>query len=75
MVALILADGDAPDRAFLDAAWPDWADDIRVVIAADGGARHATALGVDIDAWVGDGDSIDPARRKPGCAAIHALHS
>jgi thiamine pyrophosphokinase len=61
MVALILADGDAPDRAFLDTAWPDWAASIRVVIAADGGARHATALGLDIDAWVGDGDSIDPA--------------
>jgi thiamine pyrophosphokinase len=29
------------------------------VIAADGGARHATGLGVAIDLWVGDGDSID----------------
>lgn len=28
-----------------------------VVIAADGGARHAAALGVRVDAWVGDFDS------------------
>lgn len=28
-----------------------------IVIAADGGARHASALGVPVDAWVGDFDS------------------
>lgn len=28
-----------------------------VVVAADGGARHAAALGVRVDAWVGDFDS------------------
>ena len=31
------------------------------MIAADGGARHAAALGRRIDRWVGDGDSIAPA--------------
>jgi thiamine pyrophosphokinase len=61
MVALILADGDVPARAVLDAAWPDWLDHVRLVIAADGGARHADALGVRVDVWVGDGDSIDGA--------------
>lgn len=61
MVALILADGDAPDRGFLEAHWPWWSGDVGLVVAADGGARHATGLGVDIDVWVGDGDSIDPA--------------
>jgi thiamine pyrophosphokinase len=61
MHALILADGDAPSRHDLDAAWPGWDDDIGLVIAADGGARHAEPLGVSIDVWVGDGDSIDPA--------------
>jgi thiamine pyrophosphokinase len=61
MVALILADGDAPTRARLDAAWPDWADGIDLVIAADGGARHAADLGVVIDLWVGDGDSLGEA--------------
>lgn len=61
MVALILADGDAPDRSFLEASWPGWLDGVRLVVAADGGARHARSLGLTIDRWVGDGDSIDPA--------------
>ena len=61
MVALILADGDAPTRSSLDAAWPGWDEAIDLVIAADGGARHAAALGVAIDLWVGDGDSIEAA--------------
>ncbi len=33
-----------------------------LVIAADGGARHAAALNVNIDAWVGDFDSSDDLR-------------
>ncbi|HSK52234.1 MAG TPA: thiamine diphosphokinase [Clostridia bacterium] len=56
--AIILADGDAPTAAQLDLAWPNWADDVTLVIAADGGARHAPGLGLRIDCWVGDGDSI-----------------
>ncbi len=58
MVALILADGDVPSRSALDLAWPDWDEAVELVIAADGGARHAPGLGVAIDLWVGDGDSI-----------------
>jgi thiamine pyrophosphokinase len=58
--ALVLADGAVPDRAVLDRAWPGWADGIGQVIAADGGARHAAGLGVRVDRWVGDGDSIEP---------------
>lgn len=58
---LILADGAAPSRRRLDAAWPGWDSEIGLVIAADGGARHAIAVGRTIDRWVGDGDSIDPA--------------
>lgn len=68
MDALILADGDAPDRAALDLAWPGWDADVGVVIAADGGARHAAGLDVVIDAWVGDGDSLDAG----GMAALQA---
>jgi thiamine pyrophosphokinase len=60
VVALILADGDAPTRSALDAAWPGWDDGVDLVIAADGGARHAAGLDVTIDRWVGDGDSIGP---------------
>ena len=58
MDALILADGDVPTRAALDAAWPGWDAAVGLVIASDGGARHAATLGVRIDLWVGDGDSI-----------------
>ena len=61
MLALILADGEVPSRGVLDAHWPTWLDDVELVIAADGGARHADRLGVSIDLWVGDGDSIDPS--------------
>jgi thiamine pyrophosphokinase len=68
MVALILADGDTPTRAELDRGWPSWFDDVTMVIAADGGARHAPALGVDIDLWVGDGDSLG----ESGIAALAA---
>lgn len=59
--ALILADGDVPTRARLDATWPGWDAGIEVVVAADGGARHAAGLRVTIDRWVGDGDSLDAA--------------
>jgi len=59
--ALILADGAAPSRAVLDAAWPGWDGGASIVVAADGGARHAAPLGLRIDRWVGDGDSTDPA--------------
>jgi thiamine pyrophosphokinase len=59
--ALILAAGDVGSRATLDAAWPGWDAAIGLVVAADGGARHARDLGVTIDRWVGDGDSIAPA--------------
>jgi thiamine pyrophosphokinase len=56
--AIVLADGDGPDRAALDAHWPDWSRDIGLVLAADGGARLAAPLGLAIDRWVGDGDSL-----------------
>lgn len=57
--ALILADGDVPTRARLDATWPGWDAGIEFVVAADGGARHAAGLAVTLDRWVGDGDSLD----------------
>jgi thiamine pyrophosphokinase len=59
--AVILADGAVPTRATLDDAWPGWAEGVRLVVAADGGVRHAAALGFRVDRWVGDGDSTGPA--------------
>ena len=59
--ALVLADGDRPDPGALDAAWPGWRDGVDLVIAADGGAALGNRLGVRIDRWVGDADSVDPA--------------
>ena len=56
--AIILADGDVAARADLDTAWPRWAAGVDRVVAADGGARHAPELGLTIDRWVGDGDSL-----------------
>lgn len=75
--AVVLADGSVGPVAVIDATWPGWSDGIDFVIAADGGARHAAALGRTIDLWVGDGDSLDagdlaalekagvPIRRSP----------
>ena len=58
MRAIVLADGTAPTRSELDAAWPGWSDGVGLVVAADGGARLAPELGLRIDRWVGDGDSL-----------------
>jgi thiamine pyrophosphokinase len=71
-LGIVLADGAAPSRAALDAAWPGWDAGVAVVVAADGGARHAANLGFSVDRWVGDGDSIAPelldALREAGVA-------
>ncbi len=56
--AIVVADGGAPTREALTAAWPGWDLEVGLVIAADGGARLADALGLTIDRWVGDGDSL-----------------
>jgi thiamine pyrophosphokinase len=68
MQVIILADGDVGSRAALDAAWPGWLSADARVVAADGGARHAATLGLAIDRWVGDGDSLG----EPGIQALAA---
>jgi thiamine pyrophosphokinase len=59
--AIVLADGDVGSRAAIDDAWPGWLASDPYVVAADGGARHAGPLGLRIDRWVGDGDSLGVA--------------
>jgi thiamine pyrophosphokinase len=64
--AIVLADGSVGQRDEIDAAWPGWRAAAPFVVAADGGARHAAPLGLRIDLWVGDGDSLGDA----GIAAL-----
>ncbi len=71
--AIVLADGAAPERAILDEAWPGWDEGVSLVVAADGGARHAPALGLRVDRWVGDGDSTSPAELDALAAAGAAI--
>jgi thiamine pyrophosphokinase len=56
--ALIVADGDIPTRAAVERLLgPDGA---QLVVAADGGAAKAIALGFRPDVVVGDNDSMSP---------------
>ncbi len=56
MNALIVADGDIPARAALERLLPNGPD---LVVAADGGALKAAALGYTPHVVVGDADSLD----------------
>jgi thiamine pyrophosphokinase len=67
--AIVLADGAVPARELLDTTWPGWDAGTGYVVAADGGARHAPGLGLVIDRWVGDGDSIEPGELERLAAA------
>jgi thiamine pyrophosphokinase len=71
--ALVLADGDAPDRAGLDAAWPGWDRGIDLVVGADAGALMAERLGLRLDLVVGDGDSAGEAELARLAAAGVAI--
>jgi thiamine pyrophosphokinase len=69
--ALIVADGDVPTREVVDRLLaPHGA---QLVVAADGGALKAEALGLRIDVVVGDSDSLAPAdveRLRAGGAEV-----
>ncbi len=59
---LVLTNGDILDSSALKARIEAWSPE--QVIAADGGSRHASTLGLEIDLLVGDLDSIEPAQRE-----------
>jgi thiamine pyrophosphokinase len=59
---IVVADGDVPSRARLDAAWPGWDAGALDVIAADGGLAKAAGAGLVPTLLVGDLDSVRPER-------------
>ncbi len=59
---LILTNGDILDGSALKARIEAWSPE--QVIAADGGSRHASTLGLEIDLLVGDLDSIEADQRE-----------
>ena len=60
MHVIIFANGNPPDRA---TAAP-WLAAAELIMAADGGSRHALAIDVIPDVVIGDMDSVDDATRK-----------
>jgi thiamine pyrophosphokinase len=75
MRAIIVADGDRPTRASLDATWPGWDSGVGLVVAADGGAAAARTLGLTVDVLVGDADSIALAESERLAAAGAAVEA
>ncbi len=59
---LILTNGDLLDGLALKERIESWNPD--QIIAADGGSRHASSLGLKIDLLIGDLDSIEDAQRE-----------
>lgn len=59
--ALIVADGDVPSRAVIDRLIDPAAQRDLIVVAADGGALKAVALGLRPQVVVGDADSLSAA--------------
>lgn len=55
MKVLVITNGILEDPAL----WQEEIGQVELVVAADGGARHARSLGIRPDVVVGDGDSLD----------------
>ena len=60
MHALVIANGEAPSRQLLKSL----GNAAGLIVAADGGAAHAIAAGLAVDAVVGDLDSVTAAVRR-----------
>ncbi len=58
--ALVIANGEAPSPGLLR----ELAAQATLLVAADGGASHALAAGLRLDAIVGDLDSVTPEMHK-----------
>ena len=71
--AIVLADGAVSSRAVLDEAWRGWDEGVTLVVAADGGVRHAAAFDLAVDRWVGDGDSTGAEELEALAAAGVAI--
>lgn len=65
--AIVIANGEIGDLSLMHTRLTGWED--ALVVAADGGSRHALALGLRPLAIVGDFDSLDPA--APEAEGIH----
>jgi thiamine pyrophosphokinase len=57
--AIVLGNGQVGDQVALARRLSDWGD--ALIVAADGGARLANALGLRVDALIGDQDSLNPS--------------
>jgi thiamine pyrophosphokinase len=71
VLALVLAGGDLVATERVDTLVAA----ANLVVAADGGARHALALGLKVDAWVGDFDSTDESLDKALADVPREAHS
>ena len=69
MKAVIFANGEISDLDYARAFLPAEA----LVICCDGGLRHAAALGLPADVWLGDMDSL-PQKMEAPPANISTIH-